>query len=440
MNVKPGVQSVNITKALNLRRKLILHRHSSGIARRPAWRGLYCRQGCGNFYLADLGANPPARVAAEAPPRLLYVTAEDWAFLSHRLPMARAAREAGFDVHVATRVQNGTAAIAAEGFTLHPIPFARGSLSPLATLTTLAALRRVNREVAPDVTHHVALQSSVLGLIATFGRRIACVNAFIGLGYAFTSASIKARAVKFMIGTVLRRLVDRDGSIALVQNGDDRAALMSLGITQSRIALISGSGVDVDRLTPLAEPPQPLTFGFVGRLLDDKGVRTLVEAFRLLRTRGSDARLLIAGTPDPANPASVTEAEAASWNKEPGITWLGHVEDIAGLWARAHIAVLPSRREGLPLSLMEAAACGRAMIASDVPGCREVVIHEQTGLLFPVDDAPALAAAMERLARSPDLRARYGLAARNLAVEKFASDIIGRQTVELYRKLLGARG
>jgi glycosyltransferase involved in cell wall biosynthesis len=158
-----------------------------------------------------------------------------------------------------------------------------------------------------------------------------------------------------------------------------------------------------------------------------------------LRAHGSDARLLIAGTPDPANPASVTEAEAESWNKEPGVTWLGHVSDIAGLWARAHVAVLPSRREGLPLSLMEAAACGRAMIASDVPGCREVVIHDQTGLLFPVDDAEALAAAMERLAGAPDLRARYAAAARNLAVEKFASDIIGKQIVQLYRQLLGAR-
>jgi glycosyltransferase involved in cell wall biosynthesis len=350
--------------------------------------------------------------------------------------MARAARDAGFDVHVATRVQNGASAIEAEGFTLHPIPFTRGSLSPFATLTTLAALRRVNREVAPDVTHHVALQSTVLGMIATLGRRITCVNAFIGLGYAFTSASAKARVLKLMIGAVLRRLVDRDGSIALVQNGDDMAALTSLGIPKSRVALISGSGVDIKRFTPLPEPPAPLTFGFVGRLLDDKGVRTLVAAFRLLRVRGSDARLLIAGTPDPANPASVTQTEAESWNKEPGITWLGHVSDIAGLWARTHVAVLPSRREGLPLSLMEAAACGRAMIASDVPGCREVVIHDQTGLLFPVDDAEALAAAMEQLAGAPDLRGRYGAAARKLAEERFASDIIGQQTVELYRRLL----
>ena len=371
-----------------------------------------------------------------SPPRLLYVVTEDWAFLSHRLPMARAARNAGFEVHVAARVGAGAAAIAAEGFILHPIPFARGSAAPLATLRTIAALRRLDRDIAPLLTHHVALQACVLGNIAAHGRRRACVNAFIGLGYAFTSKSAKARAMALLVGILLRFLVDREGSIALVQNGDDMAALISLGVKKNRIALISGSGVDVKRFAPLQEPQGPPTFGFVGRLLDDKGIRTLIAAHRLLRARGLDTRLLIAGTPDPANPASVSEAEAASWNGEPGITCLGHVDDIAGLWARAHVAVLPSRREGLPLSLLEAAACGRAMIASDVPGCREIVIHEQTGLLFPVDDAAALANAMERLSRAPDLRARYAKAARDLVVEKFAADIIGRQTVALYRWML----
>src|SRR3984885_13541982 len=359
-------------------------------------------------------------------PRLLYVTVEDWAFLSHRLPMARAARDAGFEVHVATRVQGGAAAIKAERFVLHPIPFTRGSLSPFAPL------RRVHRAVRPDITHHVALQSCVLGTLAALGRPVACVNAFIGLGYSFTSNAAKARALRRFVGPVLRNLIDRDSSIALVQNGDDLAALMSLGIPENHIALIPGSGVDVGRFAPLPEPQGAPTFGFVGRLLEDKGVRTLVAAHRLLRARGLDFRLLIAGTPDPANPASVTTAEAKSWNNEPGITWLGHVDDIAGLWARAQIAVLPSRREGLPLSLMEAAACGRAMIASDVPGCREIVIHDQTGFLVPVDNAPALADAMALLAGVPALRARFAAAARKLAVERFAADIIGRQIVQLY--------
>jgi glycosyltransferase involved in cell wall biosynthesis len=380
-------------------------------------------------------ANTNSRAAVSVP-RLLYVVSEDWYFLSHRLPMARAARDAGFEVHVATNVNDGAAAIEAERFILHPIPFARGRLSPKSSLATIVALRRVHRAVAPAVTHHVSLQPSVLGLIAALGRPGACINALTGLGYSFTSTTAKAKAVKLAIGTVLRFLLDRERVINLVQNEDDRAALVALGVTASRIALIPGSGVDTARFVPLPEPAGPATAAFVGRLLDDKGIRTLVEAQRLLNGRGARTQLLIAGTPDPANPASVTEKEAASWNNEPGITWLGQVGDVSGLWARAHIAVLPSRREGLPLSLLEAAACGRAMVATDVPGCREIAVAGETALLVPTDDAGALADAIAKLLRETQLRAQFAVAARRRVVERFSADSVGRQTVALYRRLL----
>lgn len=375
-----------------------------------------------------------------APRRLLYVVTEDWFFLSHRLPMARAAQAAGFEVHVATNVADGAAAIAREGFVLHPVRFARGRLSPFATLATIAALRRVHRAIRPDLVHHVALQATILGGLAALGRPVARVNAITGLGYAFISASPKARVVRGVIGRLLRFLVDRPGSVALVQNPDDRALLAKLGIAQDRIVLIPGSGVDVERLRPGPEPGGPMTLGFVGRLLDDKGIRTLVAAHRLLRARGTDVTLLIAGTPDPANPASVTQAEAEAWGREPGITWLGHVDDIATVWARAHIAVLPSRREGLPKSLLEAAACGRPMVATDVPGCREVAIANETGILVPTDDPAALAAAIATLAQAPDTRARFGAAARRLAEGRFAADAIGRAVTALYLRLVQAPG
>jgi glycosyltransferase involved in cell wall biosynthesis len=367
--------------------------------------------------------------------RLLYVVTEDWYFLSHRLPMARAARAAGVEVHVATRVSADADAIEAEGFVLHPVPFVRGTLSPLAALTTLRALRRVYRRVAPAISHHVALQPSILGSLAAMGSTTACVNAVTGLGYTFASGSAKATLLRPFMTPLLRLLLNRHGSVVLVQNPDDHAMLVSLGVAPSRVALIPGSGVDAELLRPLPEPPGPPTVAFVGRLLDDKGIRTLVRAHRLLRGRGSSIRLLIAGTPDPANPASISEHEAEGWNSEPGVQWLGHVEDISSLWARAHIAVLPSRREGLPKSLLEAAACGRPLIATDVPGCREVVRRDVSGLLVPVDDAPALADAIEKLAADPALRKRYSMEARRLAVEQFSADAVGRQTVELYRRL-----
>lgn len=371
-------------------------------------------------------------------PRLLYVVTEDWYFLSHRLPMARAARDAGFEVHVATRVVDGRAKIEAEGFIVHPTPFARGKTSLGASLRTIAALRAIQREVKPAVTHHVSVQASVLGSLAAIGLPGGRVNALTGFGYTFIANTLKARVLRTFIGGLLRSLIDRPDAVALVQNPDDREALTTLGIAPDHIRLIPGSGVDAERLRPLPEPPGPPVVAFVGRLLADKGIHTLIATHRLLRSRGSNVELLIAGIPDPANPASVSQREAESWNREPGLSWLGHVTDIAGLWARASIAVLPSRREGLPMSLLEAAACGRPMVATDVPGCREVALPGQTGLLVPADDAPALADAIETMSSSPELRARYGAAARRLVEERFAAVAIGRQTVELYRSLMKA--
>ena len=375
-----------------------------------------------------------------ARPRLLYVVTEDWYFLSHRLPMARAAKAAGFEVHVVTNVADGAAAIAREGFALHPVHFARGRLAPFATLATVRALRRLHRELAPDLVHHVALQATILGSIAALGFPAARVNAITGLGYAFISDSAKARLVRAAVGPLLRVLINRERSIALIQNPDDRRLLQGLGIADARIALIPGSGVDVVRLTPSPEPAGTITLGFVGRLLDDKGIRMLVAAHRALRQKGRSIDLLIAGTPDPANPASVSEAEAQAWGREPGITWLGHVGDISSVWARAHIAVLPSRREGLPKSLLEAAACGRPMVATDVPGCREIAIAGETGLLVPPDDARALADAIATLANDADMRARFGRGARRLAETRFSAEAIGRATVELYLRLVGGSG
>ncbi len=368
---------------------------------------------------------------------LLYIATEDWYFLSHRLPMARAAQAAGFEVHVATRVVDGAAAIEAEGFTLHPVPFARGRVSPAGTLKAIAALRRIHHAVEPDIVHRVAVQSTVLDSLAALGRPVASVNALTGFGYTFTSGSARARLLRPVMSGLLRWLLNRPGQIVLVQNPDDREAMLALGIDPGHIALIPGSGVDVDQLTPQPEPASPPKVAFVGRLLEDKGIRILVEAQRLLRRRGSAIELLIAGTPDAANPGSVSPQEVAAWTRDAGITWLGHVTDIASLWARAHIAALPSRREGLPKSLLEAAACGRPMIATDVPGCREIVRPGETGLLVPFGDAHALAEAIETLANAPELRAHYGAAARRLAVEEFSAEAIGRQTVDLYRRFGG---
>jgi glycosyltransferase involved in cell wall biosynthesis len=376
---------------------------------------------------------------AKPPRRLLYVVNEDWAFLLNRLPMARAAQKAGFDVHVATRVNSGASAIEAEGFMLHPIPLRRGGISPLSAIPAILALRQITSRIKPDIAHHSGLQCCVFGSIAAFGRKSPYVSALTGMGYVYTSATWRTRLLKAILKWLLPSLLDRPGDVVLVQNPDDRAALADLGIKQERIVLIPGSGVDTDALQPLPEPDGPITYGFAGRLLTDKGIRALVAAHDIVRGQGLETNLLIAGNPDPANPASVSLQEVNEWTERAGITWLGHVKDISSLWKRCHFAILPSHREGLPGSLMEAAACGRAMIATDAPGCREIVIDDRTGLLVPIEDPQALAQAIVRLATSRELRARYGQAARELVVIKLSARIIGEQVVRLYNDMTAAR-
>jgi glycosyltransferase involved in cell wall biosynthesis len=378
-------------------------------------------------------SKPPERPR----PLLLYLVSEDWYFRSHRLPMALAAQRAGYDVHVATHVQADGPAIEALGFTLHPLPWRRGSTNPLDRLRLIGEVRRLYRTLQPDLVHHVALEPTVIGSLASAGLGLRTLNALAGLGFVFTSRTPKARAAATAMRGTLRFLLNRRGASVLVQNEDDRAAITALGVGADRVYLIPGSGVDTDQLAAMPEPPGPVTAAYVGRLLDDKGVRTLIAAHKILARRGQAVRLLLAGEPDPANPASIPPEEIAAWKEREGIEVLGHVADIRTVWAAAHIALLPSRREGLPKSLLEAAACGRAIIATDVPGCRVIARDGVNALLVPPDDPAALADAIDVLARDPVLRQTFAAAGRRLAEEEFSSARIGRETVALYAKLLG---
>ena len=386
----------------------------------------------------DVSSDTTATAArsSEKPQRVIYLVTEDWYFISHRLPMARAARDAGFEVHVATRVDRHGEAIKAEGFHLHPVPWRRGSLDPRDLIQTAHAVRKLYRGLEPDLAHHVALQAAIVGSLAATGLPVVQLNALTGLGTIFVSDKIKARVLRPGLRVLLRALFDRANSAVLVQNLDDRAAIERLGIDASRITLISGSGVDIAAMMPSPGPPGPITIAFAGRLVADKGIRTLVDAHAILRSRGRDIRLLIAGLPDPANPSSIPPQDIAAWTRLPGLTHLGYVTDIAAFWASAHIAVLPSRREGLPLSLLEAAACGRPLVATDVPGCREIARAGINALLVPPDDAAALADAIDRLAADATLRRRFGQASRALAEREFSSERIGGDVVNLYRHLL----
>jgi glycosyltransferase involved in cell wall biosynthesis len=372
-------------------------------------------------------------------PRLLYLVSEDWYFRSHRLPMALAAQRAGYEVHVATRVQADGSAIEALGFKLHPLAWRRGSTNPFDRLRLIGDVRRLYRRLKPELVHHVALEPTVIGSVAALGLPLRTLNALAGLGFVFTSRNARARLTGFVVRGLFRFLLARRNAAVLVQNEDDRAAIAALGISPDRVFLIPGSGVDADQLVPLSEPAGPMTAGFVGRLLDDKGIRTLIAAHEILRRRGRPVRLLLAGEPDRANPASIPPDEIASWKAREGVEVLGQVADIREVWAAAHIAVLPSRREGLPKSLLEAAACGRAIVATDVPGCRVIARDGVNALLVPPDDPAALAEAIDVLARDPVLRQTFANAGRRMVEEEFSSARVGRETVALYNKLLENR-
>lgn len=371
-------------------------------------------------------------------PRLLYLVTEDWYFLSHRLPMARAARAAGFEVHVATRVVDGGKAIEAEGFHLHPLTWRRGTTNPLAFAKAIGEVRRTYRSIKPDLVHLVALWPAIVGSLAALGLPMKRLSALTGLGFAFTSSAPKAVFVRTLLRPLLRSLLGGRSATVLVQNPDDFAVMAGSGIAPTHLVIIPGSGVDTGHLVPLPEPDGPVTMAYAGRLLDDKGLRTLVSAQAMLTARGENVRLLVAGEADPANPASIPQQEIEAWRHQPGVEVLGHVDDIRALWAHAHIAVLASRREGLPKSLLEAAACGRPMVATDVPGCRQIARADVNALLVPPDDAGALADAVARLARDAGLRARFGAASRALAEDEFATEKIAPAVVALYRKMLAS--
>ncbi len=375
------------------------------------------------------------------PQKILYLVSEDWYFISHRLPMARAAKAAGYEVHVATRVADHGGQIESEGFVLHPVEWRRGSMNLFRFLATVTQVRRLYRRLRPDLVHHVALVSTVVGSVAALGLSMARLNAFAGLGYVFTSDGVQARLARMMASPMLGWLLRRPDTTVLVQNPDDRSVALQLGVSSENIALIAGSGIDVDVLSPMPEPTGAFTIGFVGRMLDDKGVRTLVRAHDILLERGLTVRTLLAGEPDPSNPASIPEQVLSGWLSRPNLVLLGHVDDVRDVWAQVHVGVLPSRREGLPKSLLEAAACGRPLIATDVPGCREIARPGLNALLVPVNDPPALANAIEALMKNRELRARFGEASRKLVVDEYSSSRVGREIVALYARLLaGAPG
>lgn len=370
--------------------------------------------------------------------KILFVVNDGPFFLSHRLALAEAARKAGYEVHVATPQDGGAVRIREHGFPFHPIPIIRGGTHPAQEVRSFVALWRLYRRLRPDLVHHVTIKPVLYGGIAARLARVpATVYAVTGLGYLFVTRSAKAAALRAVVKAIYRLALRHRRSRVIFQNPDDLAFFRDQRLVRpGQPALIRGSGVDTAVFCPHPEAQGAPVVTFASRMIWDKGIGEFIGAVKLLRGRGVEARFVLVGDTDPDNPAAVPPGQLMAWQASGLVEWWGRSDDMPAVFARSHVVCLPSYREGLPKVLIEAAACGRALVAADVPGCREIVRHGVNGLLVPARSETDLADALQALLDSPRRRKEMGAAGRRLAVEEFSLDRVVRETLELYRDLL----
>ena len=378
--------------------------------------------------------------------RLLYVHNAVPYFLSHRLPVARAARAAGWDIHLAAPEAGAAdrARLTDEGITFHALPLTRRGMSPLHELASLWALARLYRQVQPALIHLVTIKPVLYGgVMARLCRAGSYVATVPGRGWVFTTAAgIQGRGLRSGVTWAYRLALGSPSCRAIFQNPDDRAFFIAESMVrpdQARVVL--GSGVDPDRFRPdsrvAAQPPRVV---FASRMLHDKGVAEFVAAARQLKAAGVSAAFVLLGAPDEGNPDSLTEQQLADWHAEGAVQWWGHRQDMQEILATSAIVCLPTAYgEGVPRILIEAAASGCALIAAERPGCREIVRDGVNGLLVPPRDAVALARALARLLADPERCRQMGQAGRQLVIDQFTEAQVAAQTLAVYAEVTAQR-
>ena len=365
----------------------------------------------------------------------------DWYLYNFRKPLALELKRVGATLVLISPDTGYGRALTDLGLDWRPVPMDRGSLNPFLELGLLLHLWRFFRRERPDVVHGFTIKCAVYGAIASRLAGVRCrINAVAGMGFVFSNESTKAKLLRPVVRSLLRLALGGKRARLILQNPDDVALFRELGIVNpANIRMIAGSGVDCNRFAPrftrerAGDKPRVL---LAARLLWDKGFGEFADAARLLRNEGRNIHFLVAGQPDPGNPAAVPQATIHAWVAEGLFQWLGHVDDMPSLLASVDIMVLPSYREGLPKSLIEGAASSLPLVTTDVPGCREVVTHEVDGLLVPVKNAVALARAIARLVDDPALAQRLGAAARVRAVTSFDEGLVVERTIQVYEEVL----
>lgn len=369
---------------------------------------------------------------------LLFVVNVDWFFLSHRLPIALEARRQGYRVHIAAGLTDKWDELQRYGLVVHPLALDRSSAGLGDAVRTTLELWRVFRAVRPDVVHLVTIKPVLLGgLVARLAGMPAVVVAVSGLGFVFMAHGVKAVVRRWLVGGLYRLALGHHNLKVIFQNPDDRASLTKLAhLPGTTVEMVRGSGVDLVQYAHTPLPPGVPVVVLAARLLADKGVREFVQAARLLRQQGVAARFCLVGAVDPANPASLTDAELAQWASEGVVELWGQRSDMPEVLGAAHVVVLPSYREGLPKVLLEAAACGRAVVTTDVPGCRDAIDPGVTGVLVPVRNAAALADAIKGVISDPARCRAMGDAGRALAESAFDVRQVVAAHLRIYQELI----
>ena len=361
-----------------------------------------------------------------------------WYLYNHRLSLAKAAREAGYEVVLVSPFDRYVERLRKAGFEWHALALDRRGVNPLREGLAIIRIWRLYRRLRPDLVHHFTIKPVIYGTIAArLAGMTGIVNAITGLGYVFIHEDGTTSPLPRIAQMLYRHALASDTVHVIFQNPADRALFLQRGLVdEERVSLIRGSGVDVTRFRPLPESTDRSMALYVGRMLWDKGLGDLAEAGRLLKQRGVPGTIVLVGEPDEGNPASIPAETLREWEEAGVLEWWGRREDMPAVYAASSMVVLPSHSEGLPRTLLEAAACGRAMVATDIPGCREVVDHDVNGFLVPVGDADAIAHAIERLFADSSLRTRMGAAARNKAINAFADTRVAAETLVVYRSLV----
>ena len=369
---------------------------------------------------------------------IIYFVSEDWYFCSHRLPIARKALIKGFKVVVVAKVSKYGSVIESEGFELAPIEIQRGGWNLSSEFKTILALYAYYKKYKPDIVHHVAIKPVIYGtIVARVIGSIKVVNAMAGLGFVFISNKKKVKLLRFFIHKLFRFLFNNKNVRLILQNKDDlRYFLKNKLIKKDLVTIIRGSGVDIKKFIPVEECMGIPIVMLASRMLWDKGVGEFVEAAKILKQEGVEARFVLVGENDSENPASMSNSQLNEWNELETVEWWGEKIDMHKVLAQSSIVCLPSYREGLPKVLLEAASCGRAIIATDVPGCREIVHNGENGILVPLKDSSSLASAMKELINNPEKRKIIGINGRRLVENEFSEEIVVSQTLKVYQELL----